>query len=279
MAEFVDHNLSIYLKRGFICPIMSGSNTYFISDFHLGVDSKYTSREREKRIVNWITTVQDDMAALYLVGDIFDYWFEYGTAVPKGFTRILGKLAELRDKEIPVYFFTGNHDMWMFRYLEDEMGIPIYREPQEIVIHGKKILVGHGDGLGPGDKGYKFIKKIFSNSLCQWAYARIHPNLGLRIMKNFSKTSRENNTEANKFLGPEKEWLVSFCEEKLEVTYYDYFIFGHRHLPISFTLTNKKSRYINLGDWLSYETYFMINESEAVLKSINEEKPIVTDWL
>jgi UDP-2,3-diacylglucosamine hydrolase len=238
---------------------MAGSKTYFASDFHLGVDARLSSLDREKKIVRWLSHISEDADALYLLGDIFDYWFEYGTVIPKGFTRILGKLAELRDGGLPIFFHTGNHDMWMFRYLEEEMGIPIYREPQRIEIHGKKLLIGHGDGLGPGDHGYKMIKKVFSNPFCQWAFARIHPNLGIRLMRYFSSKSRDSSNEEDTFHGPEKEWLAQYCEQKILTEDIDYFIFGHRHLPIRHTLSNNKSTYFNLGDWLNHDTYLVVD--------------------
>ena len=184
--------------------------TYFVSDFHLGVDARLSSLEREKQICRWLDMVSLDAEAIYLVGDVFDYWFEYKTVIPKGFSRILGKLAELRDKNIPIYFFTGNHDMWMFRYFEEELGIPIYRKPIVRDIHGKTFLIGHGDGLGPGDHGYKFIKKVFAHPVNQWLFARLHPNFALPLMRFFSGKSRDAQDPAveNRFRGSEKEYLI-----------------------------------------------------------------------
>jgi UDP-2,3-diacylglucosamine hydrolase len=230
--------------------------TYFASDFHLGTDGRLNSRDRERQIVRWLDSIRPDAEALYLVGDLFDYWFEYRKVVPKGYVRLLGKLAELRDDSLPVYYFTGNHDMWMFRYLEDEFDIPTYRQPIERQIGGKQFFIGHGDGLGPGDYGYKFIKKVFSNPACQWLFERLHPNAGIRLMNYFSGTSRKaNHPSEKKFHGEEKERLIHFCNEHLERTATDFFIFGHRHLPIDFRLKNQKSRYINLGDWLVFNSY------------------------
>lgn len=229
--------------------------TYFASDFHLGIDVRYSSREREQQIVRWLDQIKVDAAALYLVGDVFDFWFEYKTVIPKGYVRLLGKLAELRDAGIPIYYFTGNHDMWMFRYLEDEMDIPIYREPIIRKIEGKTFFIGHGDGLGPGDHGYKFIKKIFNNRVCQWLFHRLHPNFGIGLANFWSQRSRASNHDESQFLGAEKEWLVQFCNDELDRTNADYFIFGHRHLPIDYTLKNGTSRYINLGDWMNYNSY------------------------
>lgn len=230
------------------------SKTFFASDFHLGTDGMTSSAEREKLIVQWLDQSMPEMNALYLVGDVWDYWFEYGRVIPKGYSRLLGCLARIRDANIPVYYFTGNHDMWMFRYLTDEFDIPILRHPVVHTIDGKKFFIGHGDGLGPGDFGYKFIKKVFASPVSQWLFARIHPNTGLRIMKYWSGTSRQH-TEEERFLGPEKEWLIRFAMEELSRQKIDYFIFGHRHLPIEYDLGDTGAKYINLGDWLRYNSY------------------------
>jgi UDP-2,3-diacylglucosamine hydrolase len=171
---------------------------YFASDLHLGVPNKEKSLEREKRFVKWLDEIKSDASAIYLVGDVFDFWFEYKKAVPKGYVRLLGKLAEISDSGIDIHFFTGNHDMWVFDYLEKEINLKIYRKPQEITINGKSFFIGHGDGLGPHDKGYKFIKKIFSNKLCQWLFARVHPNLGISIAEYWSQKSRIANGQKMK---------------------------------------------------------------------------------
>lgn len=228
---------------------------YFASDFHLGVDALETSLAREQKIVRWLDSVQHDMAALYLVGDVFDHWYEYGKVVPKGYFRLLNKLAELRAKDIPIYFFTGNHDMWMFRYLTDELGIPIYRLPIVREIGGKKFFIGHGDGLGPGDMGYKMIKAVFNNKICQWLFGWLHPDIGLSLMKFFSVKSRQFTGEEDAFGKPENEWLVRFCEDSQIEMNLDYYVFGHRHLPIIYKLTEGKGKYINLGEWMYASSY------------------------
>lgn len=228
---------------------------YFASDFHLGVDARLTSIEREKQIVRWLDSIKSDALEIYLVGDVFDFWFEYATVVPKGYVRLLGKLAELRDSGIPIYFFIGNHDMWMFEYFEKELNIPIYRKPIQRELLGKKFFIGHGDGLGPGDQGYKFLKKVFSNRLCQWLFARLHPNFGIGLASFWSGKSRDSNPAEETFLGEEKEWLIAYSNRKLQDTYADFFVFGHRHLPIDYTLKNGVSRYINLGEWMNYNSY------------------------
>jgi len=238
---------------------------YFASDFHLGTTGATTSQVRERLIVQWLESILPEMDALYLVGDVWDYWFEYGKVIPKGSTRLLGMLAKIRDAGIPVYYFTGNHDMWMFSYLQDELDIPILREPVIHEINGKKFYIGHGDGLGPGDYGYKFIKKVFASPVSQWMFARLHPNTGLKIMKYWSGRSRHHTQIEEKFLGPDKEWLVQHALEVLKKEPIDYFIFGHRHLPIDYDLGVNQARYINLGDWLSYNSYAVFDGQELAL--------------
>jgi UDP-2,3-diacylglucosamine hydrolase len=251
-----------------------GNKYYFASDFHLGIDGQLSSPEREKQIVRWLEAIRHDAAEIFLVGDIFDYWFEYKHVIPKGFTRLIGKLSELCDQGIPISFFTGNHDMWMFSYFHDELGIPIHRAPIHREIKGKKFIIGHGDGLGPGDHGYKFIKSVFSNKLCQWLFARIHPNLGISIMKYWSGKSRAATQEENRFLGKDKEWLVLFSEGTLKEEEIDYFVFGHRHLPIDYLLSNGSSRYINLGDWLKFNSYAVYDGKELTLQFFETEKVV-----
>ncbi len=228
---------------------------YFISDFHLGVPDRKSSLERERKIVRWLEVVKKDASEIYLLGDVFDFWFEYKHAVPKGYVRLLGKLAELSDSGIKLHFFTGNHDMWVFGYLPDEIGAVIYREPVTREINGKRFYIGHGDGLGPGDHGYKFIKKVFANKFCQWLFARLHPNFGIPLALYFSRKSRiATGTADEKFLGDDKEWLIIYSKEILQSEHFDYFIFGHRHLPLNMKLSDT-STYINLGEWINYFTY------------------------
>lgn len=232
-----------------------GQKVYFASDFHLGVDARLTSRQREKQIVRWLDQISQDAAAIYLVGDLFDFWYEYKTVVPKGYIRFLGKLAELGDQGLPIFIFTGNHDMWNFRYFEAEMNIPTFRTPITRRINEKLFFIGHGDGLGPGDYGYKIIKKVFANRSAQWLFARFHPNFGIGLANYWSGKSRSANPEAPEFLGPDQEWLIQFANQHLDQQPVDFFIFGHRHLPIDYTLKNQRSRYINLGEWLTFNSY------------------------
>jgi len=225
--------------------LIPGKKIYFASDFHLGVPDYEKSLVREKRIVQWLDMIKQDAEELYLLGDVFDFWFEYKTVVPRGYVRLLGKLAELSDAGIPIHYFTGNHDMWTFDYLEKELNVKIYRAPIEAEYNGKQFFIGHGDGLGPGDHGYKFIKKVFASPVSQWLFARLHPNFGIGIAEYFSKKSRiATGTTDEKFLGDEKEWLVIHSKELLEKKHYDFLIFGHRHLPLDIKI-NGSSRYIN----------------------------------
>ncbi len=244
-----------------------GKKIYFASDFHLGVPTHATSLEREKKIVRWLDEVKHDAAEIYLVGDIFDFWFEYKTVVPRGFVRLLGKMAEISDSGIPLHIFTGNHDMWIFDYLPKEIGATLYREPIQREYNGKKFYIGHGDGLGPGDKGYKFIKKVFASKVCQWLFARLHPNFGVGMANYWSGKSRKVNREKDEvFLGEDKEWLVIFCKEVLEKEHFDYFVFGHRHMPLNIRL-NDNSHYINLGDWIGHFTYAAFDGEKLELKT------------
>jgi len=238
---------------------------YFASDIHLGAGGYVSSRQREDRFVHWLDTIKADAAEVFLMGDVFDFWFEYKTVVPKGYIRLLGKLAELADAGIKLYFFKGNHDMWMFDYFEIELGATIITNELVIERNGKKFFLHHGDGLGPGDNLYKVLKKIFRSSLCQWLFARIHPNLGVGIANYWSKSSRINNQKKEDPKPGEQEWLVAYSKEVLQITYYDYLVFGHRHLPLDIQL-NGKSRYINLGEWINYNSYAEFDGEELILK-------------
>jgi UDP-2,3-diacylglucosamine hydrolase len=248
---------------------LGNKKIYFASDFHLGVPDHESSLIREKRIISWLDSIKHDAHSIYLLGDIFDFWFEYRHTIPKGYIRLLGKLAEIRDSGIPVVFFTGNHDMWMFDYFPTELDIPVYREPQLLEVGNQKLLIGHGDGLGPGDMTYKFLKKIFNSKTCQWLFARIHPNLGMSIAHMWSRKSRIANLKnEEKFQGEAGEFLWVYCTELEKNQHHDFYIFGHRHLPLSLEVT-KTSRYINLGEWVNFNTYAEYNGTDVVLKTYN----------
>lgn len=245
--------------------LQAGKKIFFASDFHLGIPTAAQSLEREKKIVRWLGSIQHEAQMIFLVGDIFDFWFEYKRAIPKGFIRLQGKLAELSDAGIKIVFFTGNHDMWMFDYFTQELGIPIYRKPQEYLFNNVSFLIGHGDGLGPGDATYKVLKRIFASSLCQWLFARIHPNLGIGIANLWSRRSRlANSHDDEKFLGEENEWLYMYSKEVERQIHHDYYIFGHRHLPLDLSLS-ETSRYINLGEWVNHYTYAFFDGQQMTL--------------
>ncbi len=239
---------------------------YFLSDFHLGAPDAVTSLQREKKIIAFLNEIVADAEQIFILGDLFDFWFEYKKVVPKGYVRILGKLAEITDSGIPVHFFVGNHDMWMKDYFQKELNIPVYFEPIPFTFNGKKFLLGHGDGLGPGDHGYKFIKKVFRNKIAQTLFGLIPPFIGMNLADYFSRKSRATTGQSDEvFLGEEKEWLITYSKDVLKKTYYDYFIFGHRHLPIDIKL-DEKSRYINLGDWIKYDSYGVFDGTDFELK-------------
>lgn len=238
---------------------------YFASDFHLGAPNFEESLKREKLLVKWLDEIKADAEVIYLVGDIFDFWFEYKHAVPRGFTRLMGKLAELCDNGMEIHVFTGNHDMWIFDYLPKETGVIMHREPIDVEYNGKKFHIGHGDGLGPGDRGYKFIKRVFASKVCQWLFARLHPNFGIRIANFWSRKSRSHTKKKDEFHGEDKEWLVIYSKEKLKEKDYDYFVFGHRHLPLDIDIDGK-AKYINLGDWIEYYTYAEFDGENLELK-------------
>ena len=240
---------------------------YFASDNHFGLPHSEASRVREKHFVSWLEHVRKDAAAVYLLGDLFDFWFEYKTVVPKGFVRVLGKLAELSDSGIPITFFIGNHDLWMRDYFQKELNITVYRQPITLTVGTTRLLIGHGDGLGPGDKGYKLMKKLFTNPFLQWLFRWLHPDLGFRLGQYLSKKNKLISGEEDvKFLGEDKEWLVTYSQKKLKDEHFDYFVFGHRHLPLEIEL-NQNSKYINLGDWITHNTYAVFDGTTLNLKT------------
>jgi UDP-2,3-diacylglucosamine hydrolase len=256
-----------------------GKNIYFLSDFHLGAPNAQSSLERERRIVAFLESIRHTAHMIFLVGDLFDFWYEYRKVVPKGYVRLLGKIAELSDAGISIHCFVGNHDMWMKQYFLDELNVPVYYEPKEFEIGGKSFLIGHGDGLGPGDHGYKALKKVFRNPACQWMFGLLPPYFGVGLANYFSHKSRvaTGSSEEN-FLGEDKEWLLIYSREVLKEKHFDYFVFGHRHLPIDFRLSDS-SRYINLGEWMNFNTYAVFDGTELKLESFTgNNNKIFRNW-
>ncbi len=235
--------------------VPKGKKVYFASDNHLGAPDRERSITRERRFVAWLKEVEKDAAAIFLLGDLFDFWFEYRTVVPKGFVRTLGTLARISDSGIPIYFFAGNHDLWMNGYFEEELGIRVFHKPQQFEIDGKRFFIGHGDGLGPNDKGYKRMKKVFTNPVARWFFRWLHPDWGVRLAQYFSvKNKLISGEEDKEFLGEDNEWLVQYAKRKREDAHFDFFIFGHRHLPLEIKV-GENSTYYNLGDWIIHYTY------------------------
>ncbi|CAN5710293.1 UDP-2,3-diacylglucosamine diphosphatase [soil metagenome] len=247
-------------------PALSNKKIYFLSDFHLGAPNETASLEREKRLVRFFDSIKTVAEEIFIVGDMFDFWFEYSTVVPRGYTRIFGKMAELSDAGIRIHFFVGNHDMWMRNYFQKEFNIPVYFEPKTFEFSGKTFYIGHGDGLGPGDKGYKFLKHIFRSPICQWLFGIVPPAIGMGIANYFSQKSRAKaGNTAEKFQGEDREWLIIYSKEVLAKQHYNFLIFGHRHLPIDFALSDT-SRYINLGEWMNYSSYAVFDGENVEIK-------------
>ena len=247
--------------------IPKGKKIYFSSDNHLGAPTKEESLPREKKFVKWLDEIKEDAAAIFLLGDLFDFWFEYKTVVPKGFVRTLGKLAEISDSGIPIYFFVGNHDLWMNDYFETELNIPTFHDSKEFIFNNKTFLIGHGDGKGPYDKGYKRMKKVFTNRFSKWIYRWLHPDIGMRLAQYLSvKNKLISGNEDKFFLGDNKEWLASYAKRKLESKHYDYFVFGHRHLPMEIKVGDN-STYFNLGDWINHYTFGVFDGENFEIKN------------
>ena len=243
----------------------AGKKVFFLSDFHLGAPNAAASRQRENKLIRFLNEIEHEAAVIFIVGDLFDFWYEYKYVVPKGYVRLLGKLADLTDKGIAIHFFVGNHDMWMKTYFQEELNIPVYFGPKWFEYSGKQLYIAHGDGLGPGDHGYKFLKKIFRNPLCQWAFGMLPPVIGMGLANFFSRKSREAVADHEKeFWGPDKEWLMIHSREVLQQQHADYFVYGHRHVPGIHALPNN-SWYVNLGDWIIHFTYAVFDGEQMQL--------------
>jgi len=243
---------------------------YFVSDFHLGIPDYRRSMEREKKFIRWLDEIKKDASMIFLMGDIFDFWFEYKTVVPKGFVRLLGKLAEIADSGIPIHLFKGNHDVWAFNYLKDEVNIHLHREPEIVIFNKNRFYLAHGDGLGPGDLGYKFLKKVFAIRFNQWLFRWLHPDIGTRLGLYFSRKSRYANIvkegKKEKTDNVSDEMLYKYASDLVqEHPEIDYFIFGHRHLPVNISLNNK-ARFVILGDWLTNFSYAFFDGENLELR-------------
>lgn len=245
---------------------------YFISDCHFGVPNKEKSLVRERLLIKWLDEVRKDAHEIYIMGDLFEFWFEYKTVIQKGYVRLLGKLAEITDSGIPVYFFRGNHDVWAFDYLAEELNIKIYPDTLTINILGKKFFLGHGDGLGEGDNGYKFLKKVFRNRINQWLFRWLHPDIGSGMGLYWSNKSRVANENAGLEGVNQKglNRLSNYCKTILNTQPdIDYFIFGHIHKPAVVDL-NGKAKYFSIGDWISSFSYLEFDGNKLEHKYYNK---------
>ena len=246
-----------------------GKSVFFASDTHLGSGGGHLhTRERERLFVRWLEEIRPQCVALVLCGDVFDFWYEWRKVVPRGYVRVLAAIAGFTDAGIPVYYFSGNHDMWAQDYFVQETGVRLFHDPREFRIGGRRFFVGHGDGLGPNDRKFKMMKSLFKNRAARWFFSHLlHPDFAIRIADYFSRRSRTATGRSdNTYLGDDREWLYLFCTDTLRREHYDYFIFGHRHLALDKTLEDG-SRYINLGDWLTYYTYGQWDGREFHLKT------------
>ncbi len=240
---------------------------YFGSDFHLGLPDFASSLRREKKIVAWLESIKHDASDIFFVGDIFEFWYEWRDVIPKNFSRFFGKLAELSDLGINLHYFTGNHDIWAYGYFEQEFGMKIYRNPEIFEFNNKKFYIAHGDGLGPKDKFYKLLKKIFTNKFLQYLVSHfMHPNRLFRIAKKISY-KREAICKNPKFKG-DKEWLVEHSKEILKNEKIDFFIYGHRHIPVEYEI--KKSKLVILGDWITNFTYGKFDGENLFIKKFTD---------
>lgn len=222
---------------------------FFASDFHLGLKAGTDPAEREKKVVSWLKSVVPEAREIFLIGDIFDFWWEYKLVVPRGFTRFLGTVSEITDSGIPVHIFTGNHDMWVKNYLPDECGVIIHTSPYTRTFDGKKFYIAHGEGLGSNNTGYKILLSIFRNKPLRVLYSMLHPSIGVGIGHAWSLHSRLGKGISMDFRGEEKEDLIRYSKSILEKENIDYFIFGHRHLALSYKL-NQDTTIIFLSDWI-----------------------------
>lgn len=244
---------------------LSGKKLCFISDLHLGMPGHKQSLERERLVVRWLDEIAGPDCVIFLLGDIFDFWYEWKHVVPRGFTRFLGKIGQLTDQGIDVRYFTGNHDVWVWNYLPAETGIKVHKEPLQLLRNGQRLYIAHGDGLGHYDKQYNFLKKIFTNPVLQWLFSRLHPSFAVDLARLWSGQSRKKHSQPH-FLGPDKEWLILHSQDIEQQTHHDFYVYGHRHLPGKIALS-PQSTYINTGDWVTHFTYAVLDDTGFTLYS------------
>ncbi|MBO4402988.1 MAG: UDP-2,3-diacylglucosamine diphosphatase [Bacteroidales bacterium] len=239
-------------------------NVYFISDCHFGLPDWRASMERESRLVAFLDSIAEEVTHLFLLGDVFDFWFEYKDVVPKHCLRFLGRLAQLVDRGVKVYYILGNHDMWSFSYIREEIGLEQIKGIVDVEINGKRVRMGHGDALDPKDKGYLLIKWIYAQPFNQRLFAMLHPRQSFALARFVSRSSRRAHEEADKVFRGEDEPIIQYCRRVMQERHFDFFLFGHRHLPCDYPLS-ENCRYLNTGDWLYHDSYVVMKEGEVLL--------------
>ena len=247
-------------------------NVYFLSDAHLGSLAIDHSRTQERRLVRFLDSIKDKASAIYLLGDMFDFWNEFKYVVPKGYTRFLGKISELTDMGVEVHFFTGNHDIWTYGYLEQECGVILHRKPLTTDIYGKVFYLAHGDGLGDPDSKFKFLRQIFHNHTCQVLFNAIHPRWSMWLGLTWAKHSRMKRADGKEpaYMGEDKEFLVRYTKQYMQThSDIDYFIYGHRHIELDLMLS-RKSRMMIIGDWIWQCTYVVYDGEHIFLEEYVE---------
>jgi UDP-2,3-diacylglucosamine hydrolase len=240
---------------------------FFASDFHLGLNAGAPPLDREKKVVAWLNDAASEAAEIYLLGDVFDFWWEYRLVVPKGFTRFLGTVSSITDSGIPVHFFTGNHDMWIGNYLSKECGITLHTSPFTTSYNGKKFYIAHGEGLGTRSTGFKILLKIFHNKPLRIMYSALHPSIGVGLGHRWSLNSRLGKGITTNFMGEDKEDLIRYSRTLLEKEKIDYFIYGHRHLAMTFTMKDG-AEIVFLGDWITNSSFAEWNGNSLTLRML-----------
>jgi UDP-2,3-diacylglucosamine hydrolase len=252
-------------------------NIYFISDAHLGSWAIPHHRQQERRLVRFLDEIKNRASAVYLLGDMFDFWYEYKMVVPRGFTRFLGKVSELTDMGVEVHYFTGNHDIWCRDYLQEECGIILHREPITIELADKVFYLAHGDGLGDPDWKFKIIRAAFHSKICQTLFSSIHPRWGMQFGLTWAKHSRQKRGNMGEplYMGEDKECLVLYSKKYLrEHPDVNYFLFGHRHIELDLMLS-KQCRLLILGDWISQFTYAVYDGENMFMENYVEGETLV----
>lgn len=245
---------------------------YFLSDAHLGSLAIQSRRMQERRLVRFLDSIKHKAGAVYLLGDMFDFWHEYKTVVPKGFTRFLGKISELTDLGVEVHYFTGNHDLWMKDYLVEECGVVLHKTACTVELYGKIFYLAHGDGIGDDSRGFRFLRALFHNPIAQALFAAIHPRWGMSFGLNWAKHSRLKREDGKEppFMGEDKENLILFAKQYLkDHPEINFFLFGHRHIDYDLMLS-KSSRVVILGDWISLFTYAVFDGENLFLEDYIE---------